>query len=396
MDRVNVMNQTSFLPYAKQSISQEDIQAINGIFKEGWITRGPAVEAFEQQLAAYCGAKFAVLFNSGTTALQAACHAAQITPHDRVITTPNSFVATATAVVREGGSPIFVDIDPATGNLDLEQLAPNLAIESSRGRVILLPVHYAGIPVAMHAVERLIQDPNAIVIEDAAAALGSSYDSEHKVGSCRWSHMTVFSFHPAKLITTGEGGAVTTNDPELYHRLRRFRNNGIERDPKRLTQLDGPWYYEVHELTGNFNFTDFQAALGSSQLQRVDTFIEKRQAIATWYNNRTSNIPHTQTLPMQNDAKACPQPFVVRIDFSKTKITRSELMSALQTQGIGSQVHYIPIYRHPYFRDTFGDLSTYFPGMETFYTQALSLPCYQELEEEDVDRICTALTKALT
>lgn len=384
------------LPYARHSISPEDIAAVGRVLAEDVITRGPQVEQFEQALASYCGARHAVLFNSGSTALQAACHAAGITPQDRVLTTPNTFVATATAAIREGASPIFIDCDPHTGNLDLTALEPILALPYSRGRAVVIPVHYAGVPVDMQKLEGLMRDPDAVVIEDAAAALGSAYDAEHRVGSCRWSQMTAFSFHPAKLITTGEGGAVTTNDAELFHRLQRFRNNGIERDPQHLHHpAEGPWYYEVQETTGNYNFTDFQAALGLSQLQRLDQLISKRQQIVAWYRERLQQVPNLELVLRDADARIAPQLFVVLIDYAACGTTRAHLMQALDKAGIGTQVHYLPLYRHPYFVRRYGDLAIDFPGAEAFYARALTLPLSHDLEEADVERVCVTLKELL-
>lgn len=391
------MAQQQFIPYARQSITSEDIAEVGRVLAGEMITRGPLVQEFEAALAHYCGAQYAVLLNSGTTALQAACHAAQVSPSDRVLTTPNSFVATATAAVREGASPVFVDIDPKTGNLDLDRLAPNLEQSLSRGRSVVMPVHYGGVPVDMRTMEALIRDPETVVIEDAAAALGSRYDKETRVGSCRWSQMTVFSFHPAKLITTGEGGAVTTNDPDLYHRLCRFRNNGIERDLQRMTRQDRPWYYEVQETTGNYNFTDFQAALGLSQLRRIDQLIEKRRTVAQWYRERLPAISHLRMIPAADDGRVSLQLLVALIDFAACGTSRGEVMRALEKQGVGTQVHYLPIYSHPYFRRVCGgDLASYFPGMEQFYSQALTLPLYFQLEEGQVERVCKALAGALS
>jgi dTDP-4-amino-4,6-dideoxygalactose transaminase len=384
------------LPYARHAITVEDIAAVGRALADDVITRGPGVEQFEKALAAYCGARYAVLFNSGSTGLEAACHAAALTPFDRVLTSPNTFVATATAVIRQGGTPTFVDVDPATGNLDLAALASHMCKPATRGRTVVLPVHYAGVTVNMRELDRLIQDPDAVVIEDAAAALGSAYDAEHRVGSCRWSQMTIFSFHPAKIITTGEGGAVTTNDAQLFHRLVRFRNNGIERDAQHQKHPDNsPWYYEVHETTGNYNFTDFQAALGLSQLQRLDQLISKRLQIVAWYRDRLQQLSPVDFVLRETDARIAPQLFVLLIDYERCHTTRAEVMRTLGQARIGTQVHYLPLYRHPYFEQRAGDLTADFPGMEAFYAKALTLPLFHELEEEDVDYICAALKKCL-
>lgn len=384
-----------FLPYAKHAITGQDIDALNRALQAEAITRGPFVAEFEAEVANYCGALFAVAFNSGSTALHAACFAAQVSASDRLLTTPNSFIATAVAGTRMGAAPVFMDIDPAVGNIDVGLLEPNLAHSSSRGRNIVIPVHYAGIPVDMRALDGMIHEPRTVVIEDGAAALGSYYDPDYRVGCCEWSHMTVFSFHPAKLITTGEGGLVTTNCPDLDRRLRAYRNNGIERDPERIAESPGPWYYEVQASTGNYHMTDFQAALGLSQLSRIGTLIEARKEAITWYQHYLKGIPHVKLLPMLADDFVSPHLAVVQIDFDAAKRTRAQVMTELQLLGIGTQVHYIPLYRHPVYTANCSSLPDYFPGMEHFYQQALSLPLWAGLKEPDVQRICQTLIKVL-
>lgn len=382
---------SSFLPYAKHQIVEDDVAAVSHALRSGVLTRGPKVDEFEEAIASYCGASFAVAFNSGSTALRAACFAGGVTDGDRLITTPNTFAATSIAGMSLGASPVFLDIDPETGNMDPKELEKHLVEPRSRGRNIVLPVHYAGIPIDMRRFNALVPDPYALIIEDAAAALGSEYDRDHRVGSCAGSDMTIFSFHPAKLITTGEGGIVTTNDHKLARRLRAYRNNGIERDPSLLTEFPGPWYYEVLEMTGNYNFTDFQAALGLSQLGRIRTMMAKRRQLVGCYADNLADAPYIQLLPGLIQPGTCPHLAVVRIDFVACGIARAVVMGRLFDRGIGSQVHYIPVYRHPFFQKISGDLSDYFPNTELFYQQTLSLPLYQDLTEADVQRICRVL-----
>lgn len=384
-----------FIPYAKQSIDDADILAVGQALQGSVITRGPTVEAFEEAIASYCGAKYAVAFNSGTTALIAACHAAGITSNDRLLTTPNTFIATAGAGIHYRATPVFIDIDRTTGNIDLNLLELNLNQASSRGRTVVMPVHFAGIPVDMELLDSMIRNPETLVIEDAAHAFGSTYKDGQRVGCCAWSQMTMFSFHPAKTITTGEGGAITTNDDDLFHRLRRFRNNGIEREAGRLVGKAAPWYYEVQEITNNYNFTDFQAALGLSQMGRLDAFIEKRRALVRRYREQLRECPHVLLFTDQYDERTAFHLFVAQIDFAALRTTRELVMKKLQEKGIGTQVHYIPLYRHPVFQKTAGDIGEYFPEMEGYYAQALSLPLYYELTVEDVDRIVIELKSAL-
>jgi UDP-4-amino-4,6-dideoxy-L-N-acetyl-beta-L-altrosamine transaminase len=385
-----------FIPYARQSINEADKESILEALSRDVITRGDLVNDFEQAVAKYCGAAYAVAFSTGSTALAAAAYAAHITPADRVLTTPNTFVATAGAALHQGADPVFIDIDRETGNVDLEQLFHNFEFDSSRGRLVFMPVHFSGIPVDMKKVYQAIKRPDFVIIEDAAHALGSLFDDGQKVGSCAWSAMTIFSFHPAKQITTGEGGMVTTNDPELDYRLRLYRNNGIVRDPVHLKGSPAPWYYEVQEMTGNYNFTDFQAALGLSQLKRLDQFIAKRRQLVALYRQELKDFPGVKLFTDAFDERVSFHLFVVQIDFKAFRTTREKVMGQLKSEGIGTQVHYIPVYRHPFFQKyTTVELNEYFPQMEGYYDQALSLPLYPDLSESDVKRVCLELKSAL-
>jgi UDP-4-amino-4,6-dideoxy-L-N-acetyl-beta-L-altrosamine transaminase len=387
-----------FIPYAKQSIDETDLEAVTTALKGTWITRGPQVEAFEEAVAKYCNAKYAVAFNNATSGLIAACRAAQVTAHDRLITTPNSFVASTIAGMHHGAIPIFVDIDRNTGNMNLKQVIDLLKQPLTRGKYIVLPVHFSGIPVDMQLLDDENCDPDAIIIEDAAHALGSTYADGQKVGSCAYSQMTVFSFHPAKTITTGEGGMVTTNDEELYLRLKLFRNNGMEKNPERFeiaSELPYEGYYEVLEMAGNYNFTDFQAALGISQLRRIDQMVAKRRELVSTYRDLLRDVPHLKMFTDAMDEHVAFHLFVVQIDFEAYGISRSQLMSSLKERGIGTQFHYIPIYRHPFLERHSGDISEYFPNMEGYYSQAVTLPLYYDLSVEDVEFVTSTLKEIL-
>jgi dTDP-4-amino-4,6-dideoxygalactose transaminase len=390
---------SNFLPYAKQSISSVDLQEMSSALAGDLITRGVQVDLFERAIAEYCGAKYAVAFNSGTSALFAACHAIDLTPYDRVLTTPNTFVASVTAGMRKKAIPVFVDIDRDTGNMDLDQLELNLQTpQRTRGRTLILPVHFAGIPVDMQRIDRMIRSPDTVVIEDGAHALGSCYPDGQKVGCCAWSQMTILSFHPAKTITTGEGGMVTTNDPDLYLRLKSYRNNGIEKDPARLKAapsecFDG--YYEVNEISGNFNFTEFQAALGHSQLRRIDQFIAKRRQLMSLYRDLLRKLPNVKLFTAAFDPNVAYHICVAQIDFGAYNTTRATVISQHKEKGIGTQVHYIPVYRHPFFRKKCGDISAYFPQTETYYAQALTLPLYYDLSLDSVEFVVKTLEEIL-
>lgn len=384
-----------FIPYARQSISRADCHHLNRALTSEFITRGPCVEKFEGEVARYCGSKFAVAFNSGSTALLAAFHTVKVNQFDRLISTPNTFVSTIGSAIQCGASATFVDIDPVTANLNIDQVEQALNKRYSRGRPIIVPVHFAGVAIDIEAIDNLLKDPDALIIEDGCHALGSRYPNGRRVGCCDFSQMTVFSFHPAKTITTGEGGMVTTNDETLFHKLKLFRNNGIERSAPYLQEEPKPWYYEVHELTSNYNFTEFQAALGLSQLARIEEFIEKRRNLVAEYRKLLKGVPHISFLPEEYDSSTAFHLFVVKIDFKAYKTTRENVMEALYDEGIGTQVHYIPVYRHPCISKLLGNVSSQFPVMEQYYATALSLPLYFDLTFEQVERIVASLLKVL-
>lgn len=393
MSFTTVLFMNKFISYAKQSIDESDVSAVSEAMRGSSITRGAQVEAFERAVADYCSANHAVAFSSGSAALLAACSVANVSKFDRVVTSPNTFVATVTAGLHHGAEPLFIDVDRRTGNLDLDLVEKHGDYVSSRGHNIYIPVHFSGIPVDVKRLESLVKDPEAIIIEDAAHALGSCYSDGQKVGCCAWSDMTVLSFHPAKNMTTGEGGMVLTHDPELYHQLRVFRNSGIETDPSRLSQQFYPGYYEVMKLASNYHMTDLQAALGLSQLKRLDQFIAKRRQRMKCYREQLK----AETSIRFFDAldHAVPNLCVVQIDFAAYKTDRKQVMEKLKEKGIGTQVHYIPVYRHPFFTRTHPEISSYFPETEAYYSQALTLPLYPDLTEEDVLMVTKTLKDIL-
>lgn len=390
------MIKTKFLPYGKQSISADDIREVTKVLESDWLTRGPKVKEFEQAVAEHCGAEYAVAFPNGTAALMGACHAAQMGPHDRLITTPNTFVATVGAGMVYQSTPVFVDIDLETGNLNLEQVKDTLNHRSTRGKDVIIPVHFAGISVDMRSLELMIKNPDTVVIEDAAHAIGSQNPDGPRVGSCEYSDMTMFSFHSVKNITSGEGGMITTNNEEMRHHLKLFRNNGIERDSQFLEGTTAPWYYEVKEITGNYNFTDIHAALGLSQLRRLDKIVSKRRELVAAYRENFKNDSEIRLFTDKFDAITAFHLFVVQIDFESFHTSRTEVMTKLMNEGIGSQLHYIPVYRHPFFTHKKGDISEYFPNMEKYYAQALSLPLFYDMEVKDVERVVNTLKKILS
>lgn len=379
-----------FHPYGKPSINEKDRKSVQEALSSETLTRGPLVSQFEEALAAYVGARFAVTFNSGSTALAASYFAAEAGPSDKVLTTPNSFIATVGPAIQAGATPVFVDIDRKSGNLNVNQAIENLDFQSVEGKLFFVPVHFSGIAVDVEAVATQIKNPNTVIIEDAAHAIGSTYADGVKVGACPFSDMTIFSFHPVKTITTGEGGAVMTNDEQLFEKLKLYRNNCIVRD---APHSKGPWYYEVMGLSGNFHLTEMQAALGLSQLQRIDTFIDKRRALVQRYREKLDGAKGITLFDPLYDARSAYHLFVVQLNFEALKTDRNTFMEELKRANIGTQLHYIPLYRHPALKDKYGDLEEYFPEMEAYYKEALSLPLYYDLELEDVDRIVKLLRK---
>lgn len=385
------MSSEPFLPYACQQIKKRDIEAVKKALELPIITRGIRVQEFEEAVADYCGAKYAVAFNNGSSALHATAHVTNLSSCDKYLTTPNSFFATTSPAIQRQVDPIFVDINREDGNLNLNQIKENQRVRLSRGKYVIAPVHFAGIPVNMKALNQTVISPDTLIIEDAAHAFGSKHDDEHRIGSCYYSDLCVFSFHAIKCMTTGEGGMVTTNNEEFYKKLIQFRNNGIVIPED--TRSDQPWFYEVREATGNYHMTDFQAALGLSQLSRVDTLITERKEAVEWYWNRLADDERFRLMPGIKDPHTSPHLFVVQIDFEAFGLTRGECMKALKDAGIGTQVHYIPIYRHPVLKNSIGDVSNFFPEMEAYYAQALSLPLFPGIKEKDVERVCAALKK---
>jgi dTDP-4-amino-4,6-dideoxygalactose transaminase len=385
------MTKSPFIPYTLHNITEEDIEAVITALKSSVITRGAHVEAFEEALAKKCDAKYAVVFNSGSSALKAAYQAMELNSLDRFYTTPNTFAATLTAALAFNITPTLVDIDRKNGLMDLDLLIENLHEKHSRGRNIIVPVHFAGIAQDMKKLDHALKDTETFVIEDAAHALGSYYPSLEKVGSCCYSAMTVLSFHPAKQITCGEGGAVTTNSLEYYNKLKQIRNNGIYQNEKR----ENPWEYDVEFASNNLHLTEFQAALGLSQLKRLDEMCEKRKKLVSLYRRELEGIKEIQFFSQEHDKNTCYHLMLIQVDFKKIKKVRSKVMRALHSRGVGTQVLYIPLYKHTFFQKLYGDVSPYFEEMEGYYHDALALPLYASLREEDVRRVVRIIKKVL-
>lgn len=380
------------IPYARQQVSDADVRAVEEVLRSDWLTQGPVPPRFEKAVADYCAVPYGVAVNSATSALHLACRVLGVGPGDRVWTSPNSFVASANCALYCGADVDFVDVAPDSGNLCPEALARKLAAAQRYGALpkVVIPVHFAGRPCAMAAIAELAGRYGFRIVEDASHALGARYP-DGRVGDCRYADLTVFSFHPVKLITTGEGGLVTCRDPALADALQRLRSHGITRDPGRLTRsAHGPWYYEQIELGYNYRMTDIQAALGLSQLRRLDEFIARRRVLARRYRDLLANLP--LDLPAQDPGEySAWHLYVVRL---ADHDIRARVFEALRRQGIGANVHYIPIHTQPYYRELGFDWGD-FPAAEDHYRRALTLPLYPQLAEADQDRVAGALREAL-
>ncbi len=372
------------LPYGRHALTEADVSAVVEVLRSEWITTGPCVAEFEAAFAAVVGARYAVSFNSGTAALHAAVFAAGIAAGDEVITTPLTFCATANAVLYQGARPVFADVRPDTLTLDPGDIAHRI---TSRTKA-LLPVDYAGHPAGLDHLMALAERHGLVVIEDAAHALGASFQGR-AVGSI--SHMTMFSFHPVKHLTTGEGGMVTTDDANLACRLRLFGGHGIEGD-SRARQSEGTWFYEMTALGYNYRLADIGCALGLSQLPRLGDNLARRRAIAARYAEAFGAVPGLRLPVTHKDAAPAWHLYPVRL---ADTIDRLEVFRALRAEGLGVNVHYIPVHLHPYYRAQFDYRGGEYPVAEGAYAQLISLPMFHSMTEQDIDDVCTAVNKVM-
>ncbi len=375
----------SFLPYGRQSVDEADIQAVVEVLRSDWLTTGPKVAEFEEAFAARVGAAHAVSFTSGTAALHAAAFAAGIQAGDEAITTPMTFAATANCILYQGATPVFADVSADTLNLDPEQVAKKI---SPRTRAIL-PVDYAGHPADLNPIFEIAQRHGLVVIEDACHALGAEYEGK-RVGSV--ADMTVFSFHPVKHITTGEGGMVATNNPQFAETLRRFRNHGISSDA-RQRQSAGQWHYEMVLLGFNYRLPDFACALGLQQLAKLDSNLARRREIAAHYTAAFREIPGIVSPTIRADVHPAWHLYPIRLDLAKLTADRAQVFHALRAENIGVNVHYIPVHLHPYYRDRFGFRPGAFPVAEDAYERLISLPMFHAMTDGDVKDVIDALRK---
>ncbi|PRP96558.1 UDP-4-amino-4-deoxy-L-arabinose--oxoglutarate aminotransferase [Enhygromyxa salina] len=379
------------LPYGRQWIDEDDVAAVVEALRGAYLTTGPTVARFEAALAEFVGARRAVAVCNGTAALHAACAAAGLGPGDEVLVPALTFLASANCARYVGAEPVFVDVDPRSGLIDVADAARHVG---PRTRAII-PVHLNGRPVDLDGVRALADAHDLTVIEDAAHALGARYQ-DTRIGDCARSDMTIFSFHPVKHVTTAEGGAITTAKPELAEALEVFRNHGMVREPAKLRQpAPGPWYYEQQSLGYNYRITDLQCALGISQLAKLDRFLARRRELAARYDRLFAAVEGVEPVAVGTpDSVSAYHLYAVHCDFAGAGTTRAAVMAGLRERGILTQVHYIPVPAQPYYIERGADISRY-PGAAAYYAGILSLPMFPAMADADVDRVVEALAAGL-
>lgn len=371
------------IPYGHQWTDYNDAKEIVKVLKTDWLTQGPKVEEFEQAIARRCGAKYAVAVSSGTAALHAAYAAAGIGPRDEVITTPLTFAATANAVVYCGGKPVFVDIQADTLNMDPKEIERKITKKTKA----IAPVDFAGRPCDYDEILKIAKKHKILVIEDAAHSFGAEYKRK-KVGS--FADMTILSFHPVKAITTGEGGMVLTDNKDFYEKLKIFRHHGIIKKPK-----NGAWYYEIENPGYNYRLTDFQCALGLSQFKKLNKFIQRRRKIAALYNRALKDIREIIIPAQKNYVKSAWHIYPIQLRLEKLKAGRREVFEFLQKEGIGVQVHYMPLHLHPFYQRKFDYRAGDFPVAEKYYERAITLPLFPKMKDGEVEQVVKTVKKTI-
>lgn len=384
------------IPYGRQDISDSDVEAVAAVLRSDFLTQGPVVPRFEAAVAQHAGVPYAVAMNSATSALHIACLALGVGQGDIVWTVPISFVASSNCALYCGASVDFVDVDSLTGNIDPAALEAKLIDADRDGKLpkVLIPVLLSGRPHDQARVAELCARYGVKIIEDASHAIGASGAGGETIGNCRWCDITVFSFHPVKIVTTAEGGMATTRDPELADRLQRLRSHGITKDPARLQEPDaGGWYYEQHDLGYNYRITDLQAALGVSQVERLEAFVARRNEIAERYDAVLADLPLTRPpLVTEPGALSAWHLYIIGLDPAAEGAMRRAWFDGLRARGVGVQVHYIPIHHQPYYQ-SLGFRRGMFPAAERFYAGALSIPMYSAMTDAQQDQVVAAITE---
>lgn len=372
----------SFIPYSRQWLDQRDIDAVINVLKSDFLTQGPEIAKFEQALCQYTGAKYCVAVANGTAALHIAVAVLEIEQGKEGLTSANTFLASANCLVYNRLKPVFADIDPTTYCVDTDEIEKR----TTKNTKVFVPVDFAGQPAEMEEIYRFAKSKDIYVVEDACHAIGSKYQGGSRVGSCKYADMTVFSFHPVKTITSGEGGAITTNDKKLYEKLLILRNHGMVRDKDKLfdKKQASSWYYEMQTLGFNYRITDIQAALGTSQLKKLDRFAARRREIVKLYNQAFSEIDGLTPPFEAAGVYSVFHLYVLKIDFAKFGISRQEVMEKLKKGGIGTQVHYIPVHTQPYYQKNFGCKWGDYPKAEQYYREAMSMPLYPKMTDSNV------------
>ena len=383
------------IPYGKQEISQADIDAVVDVLRSDFLTQGPRVPAFESAVASYCGVEYAVSVNSATSALHIACLALGLGPGDWLWTSPITFVASANCGLYCGAQVNFVDIDPDTYNISVSALETRLIEAERTGRLpkVVVVVHLCGQPCQLDAISELSKRFDFRVIEDASHAIGGKY-KERPIGNCEFSDITIFSFHPVKIVTTAEGGIALTNDAGIAGRMALLRSHGITRDPDEMTrESDGPWYYQQIELGFNYRMTEMQAALGISQMERVDKFVARRHHLAANYEVQLAELPIT--LPWQHaDSYSGLHLYVIRLKLDELSLSRRQVFESLRKSGIGVSLHYIPVHLQPYYQ-AMGFKPGDFPEAECYYSEAISIPMFHGMTDEQQKEVVTVLKSVL-
>jgi UDP-4-amino-4,6-dideoxy-N-acetyl-beta-L-altrosamine transaminase len=362
-----------------------DIDNVVNVLKSDYLTTGPKISEFEEKLAEYCGSKYAVCFNSGTSALHGSYFALGIGEDDEVITSPNTFVATSNAALYLNAKPVFTDVEKTTGNMDVARVEDKITSQTK----LIVPVHYSGNPVDLKELSIIADDYNVKIIEDAAHALGATYEGG-RIGNNRYSEMSIFSFHPVKHITTGEGGMVLTNSKDYYDKLNMFRSHGVTKNNFNY-ESDGDWYYEMHYLGYNYRMTDIQASLGLSQLEKLDGFVERRRSIAERYDNAFKDNPYFKTLKVKDCCQSSYHLYPILLNDEYQDKKRS-IFSKLHSEGLGVQVHYIPVYLQPYYQNL-GYKRGSCPVAEDFYKREITIPLYPAMSDSDVDYVISKVFK---